>query len=87
MQDSVITQKISIDDAKLGEVPDGKLCDNCHKNLASIMWVGTGGGWALIHGHYQWWCKKCSLEEQLAHAKKLAAQIPEIEEQLKSIVD
>lgn len=85
MQDIVITQKVSIDAAKFGEVPTGKLCDNCHKNLASIMWTGNEGIFAAIHGNYQWWCKKCSLEEQLAHAKKIQAKIPDLQEQLKNI--
>jgi protein-arginine kinase activator protein McsA len=45
-------------------------CQHCHKREATVHWVGEGGVLDFVHGMYEEWCEICSLEAQLAHAKK-----------------
>jgi hypothetical protein len=54
------------------------ICQKCGERPATETWA-AGGVMAAIHGGYQYWCKRCCLVEQLAHARKMAAQIPELE--------
>lgn len=37
---------------------------------------------ALTHGFIQHWCERCVIETQLAHARTMAARIPDLERRL-----
>lgn len=68
------------------KVPD-RLCSKCGQRPATARWVGEGGGWALSHGAYTWWCDVCVIEAQLEHARGRAAAIPELERRLEEALD
>lgn len=65
---------------------DGQ-CENCKQRQGSINWVGEGGALAYSHGMSSWWCEFCATEAQLAHAKKVAADIPDLERRLNELRD
>lgn len=58
------------------------LCNNCDKREGTELWVGEGGVLAHVHGFSRFWCKQCVVEAQLAHCRKSAEQIPELEAKL-----
>lgn len=60
--------------------PSG-VCNVCKVRPATEMWA-DGGTMAAIHGMYEFRCKACCLIEQLAHARKMAADIPRLEREL-----
>ena len=70
------------------DIPSGKLCTNCEEHLATEIWIGHGDMMALIHGHYKYWCKCCTLEAQIEYAKiewiRLRKSIIPLEAELKS---
>jgi hypothetical protein len=58
------------------------ICDNCKESEASGAWVGQGCTLcAMRHGLdlLPQWCDRCMAVAQLAHARKLAATIPDLE--------
>ncbi len=57
-------------------------CQNCQQREATETWVDDGGVFAYAHGMSQRWCLRCVLTAQLEHARKMAAQIPDLERQL-----
>jgi hypothetical protein len=62
-------------------------CQKCNLRKATVLW--SEGTVAMVHGAYQARCDLCCVEEQLEHARKMAASIPELElrlEQLKKEV-
>ena len=64
---------------------EGEPCVNCGKHPGTVKWLGENAGAIdLIHGFYQWWCRRCALEAQLAYARKQAARIPDLEAKLKA---
>lgn len=65
--------------------PENRTCSNCEKRPATTWWVGEGGTLALVHGMKSPWCEHCCIAEQLKHARKLAASIPELEAKLKEL--
>lgn len=60
---------------------DGR-CANCQTRPATVNWTGDAGTLAYSHGLYARWCERCATEAQLAHARKMAALIPELEKKL-----
>ena len=63
--------------------PSGQ-CQNCLERPATEVWSPEGTV-AALHGLYQYWCKRCVLTEQLAYARKIAANIPQLEKELKNL--
>ena len=63
--------------------PAGR-CQNCLTYPATEVW-SPEGTIAAFHGLYQYWCKKCVLTKQLTHARKIAANIPQLEKELKNL--
>ncbi len=61
-------------------------CRNCGQRPATELWIGDGGSLAFVHGHYQPWCKPCTLQVQLDHARKRAKAIPELERELAVLI-
>ncbi len=59
------------------------LCQRCTKREGTEIW--TEGAWAYVHGAYLRWCKRCVLEKQIAHARKIAADLPQMEAELAAI--
>jgi hypothetical protein len=62
--------------------PKDKTCAKCQQRPATTWWSGEGGTMALVHGCYEARCEICCIEEQLEHARRLAAAIPAMEAQL-----
>lgn len=58
-------------------------CQKCNLRKATTAWCE--GSVAFVHGSYQAWCEQCCVEEQLEHAKKMAASIPELERKLEQL--
>lgn len=54
-------------------------CRQCFTRPATELWVGAGGSLAVISGAYQYFCKRCVLEKQLAYAREIAAQVGALE--------
>ena len=76
----------SLPDMKGARMDDEKvMCQNCGEREGTNDWVGEGGMLAWSHGWSQKWCDLCCVREQLAHAKKLAERIPELEEKLERL--
>lgn len=67
------------------EIPEGYICTNCKKRLATTAWTGHEGIMAAVHGNFTFWCGLCSTISQLAFAKERAAAIPELEAQIKAL--
>jgi hypothetical protein len=63
--------------------PSG-LCVNCHARPATVAWVGDGM-LAYVHGGGVPWCQHCAVAANLAFARKQAAMIPTLEQQLKQL--
>ena len=73
------------------EIPNGQICTNKIKlaveevlctHKATGIWTGGEGTIAMVHGVFTYWCDCCMLKEQLAHAKKAASTILELEAKL-----
>ncbi len=73
-------------DQPLFPQPSGD-CANCHQRPATELWIGEGGTLALVHGHYEFWCKFCCLQFALNYARERAAAIPELERELAALND
>lgn len=58
------------------------LCEACGDRPATHTWVGEGGTLALIHGGGRQWCELCVVRAQLDYARKIAANIPALEQRL-----
>lgn len=58
-------------------------CQHCNSRPATTFW--SEGTMAFVHGAYQSWCEQCCVEEQLTHARKMAASIPELERRLEQL--
>lgn len=56
-------------------------CQECGERPATILWA-PDGTMGAIHGGYRYWCKRCALRVQVAHARDCAARLPELERQL-----
>jgi len=68
------------------EIPEGTLCENCNKNLATGRWIGQGGVLALTRYHMQrLWCERCMLTEQVKYAKGLSKKLTKWEKKLKKL--
>ena len=65
--------------------PSG-ICHKCNERSATEMWAAEGVIGA-VHGCYQFWCKRCVVAEQLAHAKKMAERIPDLERKFATLMD
>jgi len=61
--------------------PKDKTCAKCQKRPATQRWAPEGV-FAAIHGVYEARCEHCCVEEQLEHARKMVATIPELEAKL-----
>ena len=61
------------------------LCVNCGKHKGTENWVGQGSTMDFIHGNYQQWCKKCTLEAQLTYAIKHQNDVKKIREKLEKL--
>lgn len=61
-----------------------KPCANCKQRPGTIVWIGTSDGLTYARNPTGWpmWCTRCSVEARLAHARELAATIPELEREL-----
>lgn len=59
-------------------------CQKCKQRPATETW-SADGVMAAIHGIYQFWCKQCVLEEQIAYAKLQASRISELEKELEKL--
>lgn len=59
------------------------ICSNCNVRKGTERWVGEYDSVTVARtGWHQMWCKRCVVVAQLEHAKRLAATIPELENQL-----
>lgn len=56
-------------------------CQQCGERPATVVWA-PDGTMGAIHGGYQYWCNRCALREQVAHARACADRLPELERQL-----
>lgn len=72
-------------ESEIRGLPNGGKCQNCNEREATEDWVGEGSMMDHIHGFSQRWCKLCCLRAQLEHAKKRAAAIPELEQEIKEL--
>lgn len=66
-------------------ITESGLCAKCGERPATVDWVCDGGVLAWARGMSVRRCERCSLEEQLEHARKMAAKIPEIEARLRDL--
>lgn len=66
-------------------VPKMGICRKCKKRQATIYW--TDGVLSFAHGAYTEYCKICAVTEQLEHAKERASKVPELEAELKNLLD
>ena len=41
-----------------------ELCQHCHKNPATLDWIGEGSLMDWNHGNYERWCSDCADSEQ-----------------------
>ena len=62
--------------------PPDQLCE-CGRMKVSIAW--SEGAVAAIHGAYNWICKICALERQIAHAEERAASLPKMYEDYETL--
>jgi len=70
------------------ELTKGALCENCQENPATGLWLGEGGTLAITRDYMQaLWCERCMVEEELKHAKDMAAKVNELEIKLASLGD
>jgi hypothetical protein len=58
------------------------LCENCGRRPATVKWCGEAGMLAFTHGFAKDWCEACALGEQVKHAEKAAAELPELRRRL-----
>jgi hypothetical protein len=56
------------------------LCQNCGRREGTEIW--SEGSIAYVHGIFTMWCKRCTVEKQLAFAQEAAARIPDLQHQL-----
>lgn len=61
--------------------PKDRTCTKCQARPATAWWTPEGII-AAVHGYYEARCERCCLEEQLEHARKMAASIPDLEAKL-----
>lgn len=59
------------------------MCQRCTKREATEVW--TEGAWAYVHGAYLRWCRRCVLEKQVEHARKIVADLPQMEAELAAL--
>ncbi len=58
-------------------------CEKCGGGReGTVTWVGEGGWMECAHGMSAQWCLRCVRTAQLAHARKMQAQIPALERDL-----
>lgn len=62
------------------------ICRNCGQREATIKWVGDGGSLGFVHGHWVPWCERCMVEAQLRYARERAADIPDLEARLETLL-
>jgi hypothetical protein len=58
------------------------ICQQCGERTATVVWA-PDGTMGAIHGGYQYWCNRCALREQVAHARECANKLPGLERQLR----
>lgn len=58
------------------------LCRRCGENEATVLWLGSSGALAYVHGGGEPWCERCCVEEQVIHARGRAAELEELEAKL-----
>lgn len=62
------------------------ICAKCGLCPGTEIWVGEGGTLAYVHGIYTpHWCLICVTTEQLLHAQKVAATVPELQKKLQTL--
>lgn len=61
------------------------MCQRCNERPGTETWCDSGV-LGFVHGMSAQWCERCVVEEQLAHARKAAARIPELEAELSRIL-
>ena len=69
----------------LFEKPSPIMCENCGEREATMTWLEEGGTLGLVHGMGQNWCELCCVREQLLHAEKQIARLPELKKRLKEL--
>jgi hypothetical protein len=57
-------------------------CENCWARPATVKWCGESGLLAFTHGFAKNWCEACALREQVKHAEKVAAELPDLRRRL-----
>lgn len=67
-----------------GTIKPGTMCKTCSTRQATKWWTNDGI-MAAIHGGAIPRCERCCIVDQLAHARKMAAKIPELEARLASL--
>jgi hypothetical protein len=65
----------------------GDPCRNCRQRPGTLLWVASGGAFAMAHGAGVYWCRVCVVTAQLEHARSMAASIPNLEAQLQEALD
>ena len=63
----------------------GALCDRCEKRVGTEIW--HEGGMDYARGYYTLRCLQCVLEVQVDTARKLAAELPELERRLADVLN
>jgi hypothetical protein len=63
------------------QIPENTICAKCSERAATEWW-SPDGVMAVVHGMCAAWCLACCLTEQLAHARKVADKIPQLEAEL-----
>ena len=68
-------------------IPEGTICSNCKKRLATIKWTGYASSMEINHGALiEYWCKICASQAQIECRKEQAAQIPALEKELEELL-
>lgn len=58
-------------------------CEHCYVHEATDRFAYEGGGGlALVHGAFQFWCRCCVLKAQVEHAEKAAARLEALRAEL-----
>ena len=58
------------------------MCQHCHNRKATIQWIGTGGIMDALHGMFEMWCERCTLEAQITYAEEHKSDLERLKKEL-----
>lgn len=65
-------------------MPPGTICEHCGLHPAVVRWMGEASVKDIAHGaSFGYWCKCCSLKEQIRLLRDRIAELPGLEMQLR----